>query len=255
MRRLRDVHAVQPDRVAVDAGATWREVIAATLPEGLVPPVLPDYLDLSVGGTLSVGGVGATWRSGVVTDHVLELQVVTGRGERVTCSPTRSRRLFPRDQRFEGLQGAVLPAPAGGWTFRLDAVKASSGTPPAAALLAGLSDVRPKAEPSTLGPPRPPHPVHRPEAAGALQRPVVVPATVAGHLVGHSSVEPLVAGELAELSPADLGPLGQIVVSRSSFGPAFAQVSEARREYDPGHVLTPGYEVFQPPPARRAARR
>ena len=83
MRRLRAVHAVQRDRLAVDAGATWRDVLAATLPQGLIPPVLPDYLDLSVGGTLVVGCVGATsWRSGVVSDHVLELRVVTGRGRR-----------------------------------------------------------------------------------------------------------------------------------------------------------------------------
>ena len=59
MGRLRTVHSIEPDRVVVDAGATWREVLAATLPRGLAPPVLPDYLDLSVGGVLVVGGVGS----------------------------------------------------------------------------------------------------------------------------------------------------------------------------------------------------
>lgn len=159
MGRLRTVHAVEPDRVVVDAGATLREVLAATLPRGLAPPGLPDYLDLSVGGTLVVGGVGsAISRFGVLTDNVLELQVVTGRGERLTCSPTSNPRQFdairaglgqvavvtratlrlvpaPRqvrrfllsypdlatmlgdqrllasERRFEGIQGAVLPAP------------------------------------------------------------------------------------------------------------------------------------------------
>lgn len=95
MGRLRTVHAVEPDRVVVDAGATLREVLAATLPQGLAPPGLPDYLDLSVGGTLVVGGVGsAISRVGVLTDNVLELRVVTGRGERLTCSPTSNPRLF-----------------------------------------------------------------------------------------------------------------------------------------------------------------
>jgi hypothetical protein len=31
---------------------------------------------------------------------------------------------------------------------------------------------------------------------------------------------------------------------RRHFGSAFAQLSDAKREFDPGNVLTPGYEVF-----------
>jgi FAD/FMN-containing dehydrogenase len=133
--------------------------------------------------------------------------------------------------------------------------------------------------------------------------------------VGDAAVESVVGGELADLPPADLGPLGQVVLSpilrepvRSPllrlppdpvcytfnlfrlpatdeagearrlvmanraayervrdaggtlypvsafpmspadwprhFGAAFDQLSHAKHEYDPGHVLTPGYEVF-----------
>jgi cytokinin dehydrogenase len=114
LRRLRAVHDLRDDRVLVDAGATWREVLAATLPRGLAPPVLPDYLDLSVGGTLVVGGVGSrTWRSGVVSDNLLELRVVTGRGERVGCSPGRNPRLFDAVRAGLGqvavVTGATLP--------------------------------------------------------------------------------------------------------------------------------------------------
>jgi FAD/FMN-containing dehydrogenase len=258
LRRLGAVHAVEPDRVAVDAGATWREVVAATLPRGLVPPVLPDYLDLSVGGTLSVGGVGATtWRSGAASDHVLELDVVTGRGELVTCAPDRDRRLFDavraglgqvgvitratlplvpaprqvrrfllsyrdlptmladqcrllRDRRFEGLQGAVVPAPAGGWTFRLDAVKAFSGSPPDDA---GLSDDRQRAEPATL-----PYLDYLTRFT-ALEQALrsrgqwSFPHPWLTTFLGDSSIAPVVTTELAELPPADLGPLGQVVLS------------------------------------------
>ena len=95
MSLLRTVHDVEADRVVVDAGATWSEVVAATLPRGLVPPVLTDYLQLSVGGTLVVGGVGATTtRHGVQSDNVVELDVVTGAGEQTTCSPHHNRDLF-----------------------------------------------------------------------------------------------------------------------------------------------------------------
>ena len=91
MRELRAVHDVRDDRVVAGAGASWREVVAATLPLGLIPPVLPDHLGPSVGGTLAVGGVGAgTARLGLVTDNVLDIDVVTGAGETVTCSPTGS---------------------------------------------------------------------------------------------------------------------------------------------------------------------
>ena len=80
MRRMRSIGIVEPDRLNVGAGATWSEVLAATLPFGLTPPVVADYLRLSVGGTLTVGGVGAmTARYGLQADNVLEMDVVTRR--------------------------------------------------------------------------------------------------------------------------------------------------------------------------------
>jgi len=95
MRGLRDIGPVARDRVTVGAGATWGEVLAATLREGTTPPVLPDYLGLSVGGTLVVGGVGDTsWRSGLLSDNVIAMEVVTGTGELLTCSATEHADLF-----------------------------------------------------------------------------------------------------------------------------------------------------------------
>ncbi len=82
-------------QVTVEAGARWSAVLQATLPSGLTPPVLTDYLELSVGGTLSVGGVGgASQHFGAQVDNVLELEVVTGTGERAVCSPTRRPDLY-----------------------------------------------------------------------------------------------------------------------------------------------------------------
>jgi len=57
--------------------------------------VFTDYLDLSVGGTLNAGGIGGTTqRVGMQVDNVLALEVVTGRGELVSCSPSRNRALL-----------------------------------------------------------------------------------------------------------------------------------------------------------------
>lgn len=111
MSELRSVHAVHDDRVVVDAGATWSEVLAATLPRGLTPPVLPDYLEMSVGGTLAVGGVGGrTSRYGLVTDHVLELDVVTGTGERISCSPAQHSAVFDATRGGLGQVAVIIRA-------------------------------------------------------------------------------------------------------------------------------------------------
>ena len=92
---LNRVHEIRPDRVTADAGVTWYELATATLARGLTPPVFTDYLDLSVGGTLNAGGIGGTTqRYGMQVDTVLELEVVTGTGALVTCSPSRHRSLF-----------------------------------------------------------------------------------------------------------------------------------------------------------------
>lgn len=95
MATLAQVHTVENDTAVVDAGCSWSDVLDATLPLGLAPPVLPDYPGLSVGGTLSIGGIGpATFRYGAQVDNVLSLQVVTGEGHVHWCSRTRQRDLF-----------------------------------------------------------------------------------------------------------------------------------------------------------------
>lgn len=255
MTALRTVHAVADDRVTVDAGATWRDVLAATLPRGRVPAGLPDYLDLSVGGTLAVGGVGArVSRSGVLADNVLDVEVVTGRGEVVGCSSgelfdavrcglgqvgvvTRAtlalvpaaprvrrhllsypdlatmladQRLLARDDRFAAVQGAVLADPAGGWTFRLDAVADGD---PAADLLAGLSDDRRQAQVTTMS-----QLDHLDRLAG-LERALrangqwSLPHPWLTTFVGDAQVDTVVAAELDRLTADDLGPFGQVAVS------------------------------------------
>lgn len=94
---LAEIGPLGPDSttVTVGAGLRWSEVTQATLAHGLTPPVFTDYLELSIGGTLSVGGIGGqTHQYGAQVDNVTELQVVTGAGEFVRCSATRRPDLF-----------------------------------------------------------------------------------------------------------------------------------------------------------------
>jgi cytokinin dehydrogenase len=95
MNAINTVHRIEQDRIVVDAGATWQTVVEAGWSRGLTPPVLTNYLGLSIGGTLAVGGIGgSTSRHGMQTDNVLELDVVTGDGRELTCSASRNTDLF-----------------------------------------------------------------------------------------------------------------------------------------------------------------
>ncbi len=94
-RTLATIHEIKADRAVVDGGVQWLDLIQATLAKGLTPPVATDYLGLSVGGTLSVGGVGgATSHYGLQVDNALALEVVTGDGRLLRCSATERPELF-----------------------------------------------------------------------------------------------------------------------------------------------------------------
>lgn len=94
MSPLADI-SVERSHAAAGGGAHWADVFDAAAAHGATPPVFTDYVHLSVGGTLSVGGIGGTsHRFGVQVDNVLELEVVTGEGERTRCSPDHRRDLF-----------------------------------------------------------------------------------------------------------------------------------------------------------------
>ncbi|CAK9168657.1 unnamed protein product [Ilex paraguariensis] len=82
--------------VDVGGGALWEEVLKRCVLEfDLAPRSWTDYLDLTVGGTLSNAGVsGQTFRYGPQTSNVTELEVVTGKGDIVVCSETQNYELF-----------------------------------------------------------------------------------------------------------------------------------------------------------------
>lgn len=110
-RSLDQIHAVTPQYVEVDAGVIWRDLVNVTMQHELAPLALTDYLGLSVGGVLSVGGIGgATHRHGFVADNCLELQVVTGGGQVVTCSPSVRSDLFESVLGGLGQHGLIVRA-------------------------------------------------------------------------------------------------------------------------------------------------
>ncbi|XP_022997350.1 cytokinin dehydrogenase 5-like [Cucurbita maxima] len=81
--------------VDVWGGELWIDVLKSTLGYGLAPRSWTDYLYLSVGGTLSNGGIsGQAFNHGPQISNVHELDVVTGNGEIMKCSNQENPDLF-----------------------------------------------------------------------------------------------------------------------------------------------------------------
>ncbi len=95
-------------RVQAGPGARWSAVLAAAMEHGLTPPVLPDYLELTVGGTLSTGGIGGTSHLyGPQVDNVLGLKVVMGDARCYCYWPSPG---FPEALAGQGNAGIIIEA-------------------------------------------------------------------------------------------------------------------------------------------------
>jgi FAD/FMN-containing dehydrogenase len=93
------------------SGVKWMDLVAATVSQGLIPPVLTNNLGVTVGGTLSVAGLGvASYRYGAQGDNALELEVVTGTGDRVRCSREENQEVFDAVRSGLGQFGVITKA-------------------------------------------------------------------------------------------------------------------------------------------------
>jgi FAD/FMN-containing dehydrogenase len=111
MGELNGILEVGEDYALVEGGCTWAALVEKTSEVGLSPPALTDYLNISVGATLSLGGVGgASFRYGTQTDNVIDLDVVTGTGELVHCSSSENVDLFDAVRAGLGQCGIIVRA-------------------------------------------------------------------------------------------------------------------------------------------------
>ena len=111
MTALSKVVAMGENTVTVQGGIKWRALVEHLASERLSPPVLTNNLDVTVGGTLSMGGLGvASWRHGTQADNCVELEVVTGAGEIVRCSSEANRDLFDAVRAGVGQFGVITEA-------------------------------------------------------------------------------------------------------------------------------------------------
>lgn len=110
MSSMQQIHELGDGYAVVDGGCTWRLLLEASLPSQ-TPPVLTGFIGLSIGGTLSMGGIsGMAYNKGVQVQHVYELTVVTGKGKVMVCSETKNRKLFDHVLAGQGQCGIIVRA-------------------------------------------------------------------------------------------------------------------------------------------------
>jgi FAD/FMN-containing dehydrogenase len=108
--------ALEPStgHVSVSSRASWFDLQEYLVSRGRECPVLTDFLLLSVGGTLSVGGYGArSIANGSQIDNVARIRLVLPNGQPLWCSSTENADLFRFALAGRGAVGfidrAVLP--------------------------------------------------------------------------------------------------------------------------------------------------
>ncbi|WLP87922.1 FAD-binding oxidoreductase [Corynebacterium stationis] len=94
---LNGVIEVDPvERTAqVQGMCTYEDLVDATLPHKLAPFVIPQLKTITLGGAVTGMGVESTsFRNGLPHESVLEMDILTGTGEIVTCSREKNVDLF-----------------------------------------------------------------------------------------------------------------------------------------------------------------
>jgi FAD/FMN-containing dehydrogenase len=95
----------------VEGMTTYEDLVAATLPHGLMPTVVPELKSITIGGAVAGIGIEATsFRYGLVHETVRELEVLLADGRTVICSPDQNSDLFYGFPNSYGTLGYALRA-------------------------------------------------------------------------------------------------------------------------------------------------
>ena len=113
---------------------TYEDLVAATLPHGLVPLCVPQLRTITLGGAVTGLGIeSASWRNGCPHESVLDLDVLTGDGRVVTATADqRARRPVPRLPellRLAGLRAAPAHRARAGHAVRARCATCRAATP------------------------------------------------------------------------------------------------------------------------------
>ena len=92
-------HVIAIDQTActaeVEGMTTYADLVAAALPLGLAPAVVPELKSITVGGaTTGLGIESSAFRYGLVHETVLEFDVLVADGRVLRCSPSEHADLY-----------------------------------------------------------------------------------------------------------------------------------------------------------------
>lgn len=111
VRDFNHVLSIDPKkRIAeVEGMITYERLVTATLKHHLVPPVAPELKTITVGGAITgIGIESSCFKYGFVHETVLEMDILTGDGQVLTCSPTKHSDLFYAIPNSYGTLGYIL---------------------------------------------------------------------------------------------------------------------------------------------------
>jgi FAD/FMN-containing dehydrogenase len=97
VRSFDQVLRIDPDRMTADVEGmtTYETLVDETLRYGLLPAVVPQLKTITVGGAVSGLGIeSSSFQYGLVHETVEEMEILTGDGSLVACSPYQNRDLF-----------------------------------------------------------------------------------------------------------------------------------------------------------------
>ncbi len=87
---LASVISIDPEARTADVGGmcTYEDLVAATLPFGLAPTVVPQLKTITLGGAVTGMGIeSSSFRAGLPHEAVRSMDILTGAGEVVTATP------------------------------------------------------------------------------------------------------------------------------------------------------------------------
>ena len=101
----------------VEGLTTFEQIVDATLPYGLVPPVTPELKHITIGGAICGIGIESTsFRHGFVHDSLIEADVLVAKARSFSAPPSTPTLIYSRRFQTRTARWAMCCARRSGWS-------------------------------------------------------------------------------------------------------------------------------------------